>query len=184
MHWFAECVIEMGFPAQDQCKVIYGIIAVVHEHLDIVQDSGVQVLCFINCKEQGLAFFFVKIGDLLLDGLEHTGLTAFVGDPEDRTELLVKVSHANGGQAQIFHVEEAWIQAGSKTPQAKRLSHTRSGSKYSDYPDVFKIIQTVSHFGEVPGNKVVLFLQLLFVERIEGESVVGVVHQASPPALE
>lgn len=105
MHWFAECVIEMGFPAQDQCKVIHGIIAVVHEHLDIVQDSGVQVLCFINCKEQGLAFFFVKIGDLLLDGLEHTGLTAFVGDPEDGTELLVKVSHADGGQAQIFHVE-------------------------------------------------------------------------------
>ena len=184
MHWFAECVIEMGFPAQDQCKIIHGIIAVVHEHLDIVQDSGIQVLCFINGKEQGLAFFFVKIGDLLLDGLEHTGLTTFVGDPEDGTELLVKVSHADGGQAQIFHVEEAGIQAGSKTPQAKRLSHTRSGSKFSDYPDVFKIIQTVGHFVEVPGNEVVFFLQLLFVERIEGESVVGVVHQASPPALE
>ena len=75
----------------------------------------------------------------------------------------------------IFHVEEARIQAGSKTPQAKRLSPTLSGSKYSDSPDVFKI-QTVGPFGEVPGNEVVLFLQLLFVERIEGESVVGVVH--------
>ena len=38
---FAERIIEMGFSAQDQCKVIHGIIAVVHEHLDIVQDSGV-----------------------------------------------------------------------------------------------------------------------------------------------
>ena len=58
MHWFAECVIEMGFPAQDQCKVIYGIIAVVHEHLDIIQDSGTQILGFINGKKQGLFFLF------------------------------------------------------------------------------------------------------------------------------
>lgn len=168
MHRFAECIIEMGFSAQDQCKVIYGIIAVVHEHLDIVQDSGVEVLCFINGKEQGLVFFFVKIGDLLLDGLEHTGLTALVGDPEDGTQLFVKVSHADGGQAQVFHVEKAWIQAGSKTPQAKRLSHARSCGEYSDPPDILKIIQSVGHFGEVSGNEVVFFFQLLFVERIEG----------------
>ena len=51
MHRFAERIIEMEFSAHDQCKVIHGIIAVAHEHLDIVQDSGVQVLRFINVKE-------------------------------------------------------------------------------------------------------------------------------------
>lgn len=38
---FAEGIIEMGFPTQNQREVIHRIIAVVHEHLDIVQDSGV-----------------------------------------------------------------------------------------------------------------------------------------------
>ena len=56
MHWFAECVIEMGFPAQDQCKVIYGIIAVVHEHLDIVQDSGVRYCASSIARSRGWRF--------------------------------------------------------------------------------------------------------------------------------
>ena len=51
-------------------------------------------------------------------------------------------------------------------------------------PDVLEIIQSVYHFGKVSGNKVVFFLQLLFVKRIESKSIVRVVHQASPPALE
>lgn len=90
MHRLAERVIEMGFPTQNQCKVVHRIIAVVHEHLDIIQDPGAQVLGFINGQEQGLSFFFVQIGDLFLDGFEHTDLIAFIGYTEEGTELFVK----------------------------------------------------------------------------------------------
>ena len=67
----------MGFPTQDQGKVINRVVAVVHEHHDVIQDSGIQVLCFINGEEKRLAFFFVKIGDLFLDSLEYPGFAAF-----------------------------------------------------------------------------------------------------------
>lgn len=99
----------------------------------------------------GAVFFFVQIGDLLLDGFEHTGLTAFIGYTEEGTELFVKINHADGGQAQVFHVEETGIQTGSKAPESVRLSHARSGSKYPDPPDILEIIQAVGHFGKVPG---------------------------------
>ena len=89
MHRFAERIIEMGFPAQNQCKVVHGIIAVVHEHLDIIQNPGTEVLGFINGKKQGLSFLFVEIGDLLLNGLEHAGFAAFIRNAEDGTELFV-----------------------------------------------------------------------------------------------
>lgn len=50
-HRLTERVIVMGFPAQNQCKVVHGIIAIVHKHLDIIQDSGTEVLGFINGKK-------------------------------------------------------------------------------------------------------------------------------------
>lgn len=50
-------------------------------------------------------------------------------------------------------------------------------------PDILEIIQAVGHFGKVLGNEVVFFLQLLFVNRVEGKPVVGVIHQTSPPAF-
>ena len=81
-------------------------------------------------------------------------------------------------------MEKAGIQTCSKASQGIGLSHTGSGGKHTNPPDILEIIQTVSHFGKVPGNEVVFFLQLLFVKRVEGKSVVGVIHQASPPAFE
>ena len=88
MNWFSERAIKMGFPAQDQCKVINRVVAVVHEHLDVIQDSGIQVLCFINGEKKRLAFFFVKIGDLFLDSLEHPGFVAFSGTPRMKQSCL------------------------------------------------------------------------------------------------
>ena len=55
---FAEGIIEMGFPTQNQREVI-------------------QVLRFINSEKKRLAFFLVKISDLFLDRLEHPGFAAF-----------------------------------------------------------------------------------------------------------
>ena len=64
------------------------VVAGVHEHLDVIQDSGIQVLCFINGEKKRLAFFFVKIGDLFLDSLEHPGFVAFSGTPRMKQSCL------------------------------------------------------------------------------------------------
>ncbi len=85
----------MGFAAQDQCKIVHRIVAVVHEHLDIIQNSSTQVLEFVDGEKQGLSFLFAETGDLLLDGLGHAGFTALIGNSENGTELLAKVSHAD-----------------------------------------------------------------------------------------
>ena len=64
---------------------------------------------FINGEEKRLAFFFVKIGDLFLDSLEHPGFAAFFRNSKNEAKLLVKVSNADGGETQVFHMEQAWI---------------------------------------------------------------------------
>ena len=109
MNRFAERIIEMGFPTQDQGKVINRVVAVVHEHHDVIQDSGIQILCFVNGEKKRLAFLFVKIGDLFLDSLEYPGFAAFFRNSKNEAKLLVKVSNADGGKTQVFHMEQAWI---------------------------------------------------------------------------
>jgi len=99
----------MRFATEDQGEVIHGIIAVVHEHLDIIQDAGVKMLGLVNCQEQWLPLFLIPVSDLFADGLEHGGFAAFFTDSKDGTQLLVKVSNTDGGKAQIFHVTEAGI---------------------------------------------------------------------------
>ena len=92
----AERIVEIRFSAQDQCKVVHGIVAVVHEHLDVIENAGVQILGFINGEEERLALLPVEIGDLFLDCLKHACLAAFVGDTEDGAELFVKVGKSAG----------------------------------------------------------------------------------------
>ncbi len=71
MYRFAECVIEMGFPAQDEGKAVYGIVTVIHKHLDVVENAGIQVLCLIDGQKQGLMLFPYK-GMRSVPGLHGT----------------------------------------------------------------------------------------------------------------
>ena len=119
-------------------------------------------------QDQGLAFLLIQVINLLLDDAEHTGFPAFVGHPEDGTELLVEISNIDCGQADVFHVEEAGIQVGSKTTQAEGLPHAGSCSKNTNATYVLEIVQAVRHLGKVMGDKMVFFLHLLLVKGIEG----------------
>lgn len=103
MNWLTERIIEVGFPTQDQGKTVYGIIAVIHEHFDVIKDAGAQILCFIDGKEQGMTFFLIQVIDLFLDSLEHAGLSTFVGYTKDGTELFVEICNTDGGQTDVFH---------------------------------------------------------------------------------
>ncbi len=101
----------MGFPAQDEGKAVYGIVTVIHKHLDVVENAGIQVLCLIDGQKQGAdAFFLIKVCDLFLDCTEHGSLAAPVRNTQDRAELFVEVCNTDGGQTQVLHVVKAWIE--------------------------------------------------------------------------
>jgi len=50
MNGISQDVIEVRFSAKYQCKTVDGVIAIIHEHLDIVQNAGAEILGFINSK--------------------------------------------------------------------------------------------------------------------------------------
>ena len=58
MYRFAERVIEVSFATQDKRKVVDGIITIVHEHLDIIQNPGTQVLSLIVFSQIQLYWLF------------------------------------------------------------------------------------------------------------------------------
>ena len=95
MYRFAKGVLKIRFATENKCKTVEGIISIIHEHLDIVEDAGVQILSFVYGKKERLAFFLVKIVDLILYGTEHPGLAAFVTDTENLAEFLIKVNFSN-----------------------------------------------------------------------------------------
>ena len=167
MDRLSECIIQMGFPAENQGEIIHRVIAVIHKHLDVIQDSCIQILRFINCQKQRLSFLFIEVCDLLLDGFEHDGLTAFIGNPEYGTELFVEICNTDCGQTQVLHVEKAWVQAFGKTSEAVGFSHPGACRKHTDATDILEIVQTAGHLREVFGNEMICFFQLLFVKRVE-----------------
>lgn len=142
----AEDIVEVGFPAEDEGKTVHGIIPVVHQHLDIIQNTVVEVLCFINSRKKRLVFITVQIGDLLLDRFEHGWFSAFIGNAKDGAELLVKVSDTDRGQAHVFHVVPVRVQALCEAPEGIRLSHAGESREDSDAADVFQMIEYFGAF--------------------------------------
>ena len=76
MNGLAQGIVKMRFPAQDEREAVQGVIAVVHEHLDVLQDACGEVLGLIDCQEEGLLLVLVEVEDLLLHGAEHPRLAA------------------------------------------------------------------------------------------------------------
>ena len=81
-----------------------------------------------------LFLFMIKAEDLLLYGAKHSRFSAPALHAQDRAELAVELHDAHGGEADVFHVVQAGIEAFSKTAQAEGLPHARPGSKDTDPP--------------------------------------------------
>ena len=145
MDGLSEGIIQMGFPTEYECKAVQGIIAVVHEHLDILQDTGGEVLCLVDGKEERLFLFPVEIEYLFLYSPEHAGFTAFWLYAQGRAELAVELHDADGGEAEIFHVVKIRVKAFRKAAQGKGLAHAGAGGKKPYAPCVFQVIQTGEH---------------------------------------
>ena len=107
---FAQDVVEMRFSTEDQCKAVDGIVSIVHEHLDIIQDSCGKILCFIYSQEQRLSFLMIEVIDLFLNGLEHSRLSTSAADSEYIAELFVEFCDADSGKAHVFHVIKVRIE--------------------------------------------------------------------------
>ena len=63
MDRLAQSTVQMGFPTEDQGKTVKGIIAVIHEHPDVVEDSGIEKLRLIYGDDERLPLFPVKVFD-------------------------------------------------------------------------------------------------------------------------
>lgn len=85
MDRLSQGAVQIGLTTEDEGKAVDRIIAVVHEHLDIVENSGGEVLGLIHSQEKGLAFILVKMEDLGLDGVKHPRLAAFRLQAQDST---------------------------------------------------------------------------------------------------
>ena len=55
--------------AQDQSETIHGVIAEVHQHLQIFQDGIPEILSFVNGEDQRLLFLLEEIEDPILEKL-------------------------------------------------------------------------------------------------------------------
>ena len=136
----AEYPVQVGFPAQDQGETVDGVKTVVHQHLDVLKDAVREVLCLVDGEKERLSLLVVEIPYLLLYRPEHGGLSSFVADTEDGTELLVEVGNTDGGQADVFHMVKVRVQVLCETAQAEGFSHARACGEETDAPGVLKEI--------------------------------------------
>ncbi len=142
--------VQVGLAAEDEREAVQGVIPIVHEHLDILQDAGGEVLCLIDCQEEGLLLVLVKVEDLLLYGAEHARLAAPWLHPQDRAELAVELHDADGGEADVLHVVEVGVKAPCKAAQGEGLAHAGACGEQPDAPGVLQVIQTGRHLRDVP----------------------------------
>lgn len=112
---FAQGVVEIRLTAEDESKAVDGVIAVIHKHFNIVEDSGGEILRLVHRQQEGLAFFFVEMKDLVLDCVEHARLTALGLHAEDLAELPVELHHADSG-----YRRKTCRPAGSGSPLLRR----------------------------------------------------------------
>ena len=121
--------VQVGLPAEDKREAVQGVIAIVHEHLDVLQDAGGEVLRLVDGQEEGLLLVLVQIEDLLLHGAEHAWLAAPWLHPQDSAELAVEFHDADGGEADVLHVVEVGVQALGKAAQGEGLAHAGARGK-------------------------------------------------------
>ena len=128
--------VKIGFPAEDEGKTVSGVIAVVHDQFQVVQDGRGEVLAFIDGKTQGAFFLMVEVVYLLLHGLKHLWLGAGWLQAEDGTQKMIEFPDADRGETDILHMPQVLVHAFRKTAQAEGLAHAGLCGKDADAPDI------------------------------------------------
>ena len=149
MDGLAESAVQVGFPTEDQRKTVEGIVTVIHEHLDVVEDGGIQELRLIHGEDQGLAFFPVEVFDLFLDRPEPPGFSASEAHAENLAQFTVEFGDTYGREADVLHMVLAGHEGLRETPQTESLPHARPGSKDTDPADVLEMQEAAVHLFEI-----------------------------------
>lgn len=66
-------MVQIRLSYQYQAEAVQGIITVIHQHLQVPQDIIIQILRFINRKDQGLFLVFIQVIHPLLDHFKQCG---------------------------------------------------------------------------------------------------------------
>lgn len=136
----------------------------------------------IHSEKERLTFFLVEVVDLILDGLKHAGLAALVRNTEDFAELSVKLRDADGGKADIVHMEKVRIQGLSEGTEREGFTHAGTGSEDGNATDIFEVVETALNRSEVMGLKKVFDLEFLLIKGVKAkaEIVQKRIHERPP----
>ena len=61
MDGLAQGAVKVWLTAQDKRKAVDGVIAVIHEHFDVLKDAGGKVLCLVHGQQERLFLLIVKV---------------------------------------------------------------------------------------------------------------------------
>ena len=182
----AQRAVQVRLPAEDQGEAVEGVVFVVHEHLEVVEDGCIEVLCLIDHQDEGSPLFFIQVPDLFLDRLEHARLPAPCRDAEEVAELLVEFRDADGGEADVGHVVQVFVQALREGADDEGLAIPGRGSEDADPPCFHQMPEGTGHFFKVARLEAVLCGRALLRKGVvsEPEEGGGRDHEASPPISE
>ena len=105
-----QCGGEIRFSAENQCEAVDCIIVKVHKHLQVCEDACIQVLCFINDKNQRLPLLLIHIADLVFDCVDSALFAIYFHNAQGITQLFIKLSDSDCGETCIDWLIQIWIQ--------------------------------------------------------------------------
>lgn len=175
VHGFTQDVVQVRLTAEDQGKAVQGVIFEVHQHFQVVEYGGVEMVGLINGQDEGLAFFFIQVEYLLLDCPETPRLPTLVTDAEDIAEGLIELCDTDRGEAHVLHAAKVRVQLLFKAAQPIGFPHPAMRSEDADPTDILQIIQAFCHLAEILGMEMVL-LPDGFAKGIASEPIVIVIH--------
>ena len=73
MDLLLQDMVQIRLSYQYQAEAVQEIITVLHQHLQVPQDIIIQILRFIDRKDQGLFLFFIQVIHPLLDYFKQRG---------------------------------------------------------------------------------------------------------------
>ena len=124
IYGFLQSLVEVRFCTEDQREAVQGIILEVHQHLEVPEDPGAEVLCLIEDQYERLPLLLIEVVDLLLYGLEHDGLSATDIQSEGVADLSIELCDRNGCQTEVHDLIEVLIQLFLEASDTVGLSHS------------------------------------------------------------
>lgn len=175
----------LGYPHRDTLsewidEAIQRVILEIHQELQIIKNMAVEILGFVNHKNQRFVLFFVVVINLVLDLLKHGGLSVSRFQTKHPAELRIELRHRNGSKADIFSLVKILVQVAFKASDCVSFAHTRRGCENANASYIHEITEPVLHHLKIIGLESIGDLLRLFAEWIATQAVERI-HYGLPP---